>query len=66
MPMRADILRSLIVELDRVERRTSMLVRQNEARVIATRCHLNDTAIQLAKDSDEPDRPIRENGSFLP
>jgi hypothetical protein len=66
MISRAEILTSFIGELRRFERRVEALALANEAQVIATRRHLNDTLAQMAEPSDDASPPIRENGSFLP
>jgi hypothetical protein len=55
----------LIDELQLFERRVAALTQENEARLRETRLHLYDSGAQLVSRSKIPDRPIRENGSFL-
>ena len=64
MGAHADILRSLIVELERFERSVAVFTRENEHRVVAARIHMDNAAAQLLSRSE--DAPVRENGSLLP
>jgi hypothetical protein len=60
---RADILVSLIDDLRRFERHIRLLAATNERHAIQTRAHIADTIAQI--DSEDIDRPIRANGSFI-
>jgi hypothetical protein len=66
MSSHADILNSLITQLHGFERHIATLTRSNEARLIATGVHMRDSAAQMLSGSDDPDKPIRQNGSFFP
>jgi hypothetical protein len=66
MRSHAEVLTSLIGELQRFKRRVEALALANEAQVIATRRHIEDVAVQLAEPNEDAYPPIRENGSFLP
>lgn len=65
MTSHAEILNSLIAELERCERLVTALTRANEAQVITTRMHLEDGIAQIVR-RDQSEPPRRQNGTFLP
>ena len=61
MTSHAEILNSLIAELERCERLVTALTRATEAQVITTRMHLEDGIAQIVRrDQSEPPRRQKE------
>jgi hypothetical protein len=60
MGAHADILRSLLIEMDRFDRRVGSLIRLNRARIVLSRDWVDACDKQMAEyDSSDPDAPSK-------
>ena len=66
MGAHADILRSLLVELDRFDQQVEAITAGNNERITLTGEYIRDSAAQIAKRDYRPDWTVlRRNRSFL-